>query len=153
MTGYFIRMKRDGQWQNLDVAELTDAELEQWPAATGVDGWKWAIGLARWIRDKAHARPHLPDQLAEIDLYAWVGEDEHGSDEIGLKQAIVPAGCIPIVATSRDKVDRAGIRAQMQAMVNEYGKTRYLVRYTGLEVVAVLKPSEKESPKDLSQGL
>jgi hypothetical protein len=35
MTGYFVRMKRDGEWQNLDVAELTDAELEQWRESSG----------------------------------------------------------------------------------------------------------------------
>jgi hypothetical protein len=38
MTGYFVRMKRDGEWQNLDVAELTDAELEQWRESSGPDG-------------------------------------------------------------------------------------------------------------------
>lgn len=59
--------------------------------------------------------------LPEMELYAWVGMDELGSGEIGIKSAIVPAGCIPIVATQREKIDTPRIRAQMDAMGKEYG--------------------------------
>jgi hypothetical protein len=57
MTGYHVRMKRDGEWQNLDVAELTDAELEDWERVQSGDGWPWAIALAKWIRDNVKTEP------------------------------------------------------------------------------------------------
>ena len=33
-----------------------------------------------------------------LTIYAWVGEDEYGSGRVGLKQGVVPAGIIPLVA-------------------------------------------------------
>lgn len=33
--------------------------------------------------------------------FAWVGEDELGSGEVGLKRGYVPAGLIPLVAIER----------------------------------------------------
>jgi hypothetical protein len=59
MTGYYIRIERDGEWQNLDVAELTDAELDFWQEQSPIAGWHWAKVLARWIRDnvKTERRP------------------------------------------------------------------------------------------------
>lgn len=44
--------------------------------------------------------------MENLKIYAWVGEDEFGSGEIGLKQAIVPAGVIPMVAIKQDKIDQ-----------------------------------------------
>ena len=40
----------------------------------------------------------MPERIEQVRLFAWLGEDEHGSEVIGLKQAL-PAGLIPIVAT------------------------------------------------------
>jgi hypothetical protein len=36
--------------------------------------------------------------LKDIELFVWLGEDEEGSGEIGLKQALVPARLIPMVS-------------------------------------------------------
>lgn len=50
VTGIYVRIQRDGRYQSLDVATLTDSELE----ALFVDPdvcRKFAIGLAAWIRD------------------------------------------------------------------------------------------------------
>ena len=69
------------------------------------------------------------DRLGAVELFAWVGEDELGSGIIGLKQARVPAGMIPIVATTREKVDQPYIREQLQTMVDQFGKTHFLVRF------------------------
>lgn len=38
-----------------------------------------------------------PEPVRKMVLYAWVGEDELGSGEVGLKQALVPAGFIALI--------------------------------------------------------
>jgi hypothetical protein len=76
----------------------------------------------------------LPERLRDVELFAWVGEDELGSGQIGIKQGLVPAGLIPIVATSR-KVARPDIAAQMHGQAQTSGKRIYLVRFTATEVV------------------
>lgn len=75
------------------------------------------------------------------DLFAYVGEDEMGSGEVGLKAGVVPAGVIPLVATRRGKIDRADIRAQLQAQVDEYGKPIRLVRYAPVEELFEIQPN------------
>ena len=35
---------------------------------------------------------NTPKEVQEMVLHAWVGEDELGSGEFGIKQGIVPAG-------------------------------------------------------------
>jgi len=44
-----------------------------------------------------------PDNIKEIVLYAWLGEDEIGSGEVGIKAAMCPAGCVPLVAIKSRK--------------------------------------------------
>lgn len=61
-------------------------------------------------------------------LFAWVGEDEHGSGVAGLKQGHVPAGMVPLVATSLDKVQK--LKPQMEAQAKRFGKRIRLVQYT-----------------------
>jgi hypothetical protein len=51
-----------------------------------------------------------PANVKEIMLYAWLGEDEHGSGVVGIKQALVPAGYIPLVAKDEFKIDREYIQ-------------------------------------------
>jgi len=50
MTGFYVRIKRDEKWKPVEIDQMTDLELEIFfkdnPAST-----KWAIGLAKWIRD------------------------------------------------------------------------------------------------------
>ena len=75
-TGYLVRIHRGGAWLNLDVAELTDDELETWAARGMAErptmGWAWAKSLAAWVRDHvredgppvvevAHRDPHGPN--------------------------------------------------------------------------------------------
>jgi hypothetical protein len=73
-------------------------------------------------------------------LFAWIGEDEYGSGEIGLKQAVTGAGIVPLVATTREKVTRGGIVSQLQAQADRHNKTIRLVRYRYEETMVVLKP-------------
>ena len=64
MTGIMVRVERGGRWQDLELDELTDDESNAWAAErvwadpTPPAGWRWAIRLARWIRD--HARDREP---------------------------------------------------------------------------------------------
>jgi hypothetical protein len=74
------------------------------------------------------------DPLA-IELYAWVGEDELGSGEMGLKQGLVPAGMIPLVATKREKVDQSYIEKPLALQSQRWEKPIYLVRFTAVEIV------------------
>jgi len=71
--------------------------------------------------------------LQALELYAWVGEDEHGSGEIGIKQGHVPAGMIPLVAIDRSKVEK--LKPMLQRQTDGYGKRIYLVRFRYAEIV------------------
>ena len=71
--------------------------------------------------------------LAEIELYAWLGEDELGSGKIGLKQGIVPAGIIAMVSIERGKLEKYWPQAEAQA--GHYGKRIYFCRFQMVEVV------------------
>ncbi len=39
MTGAYIRVKRDGKWQNIEVEHLTDAEREEALKDKDLMGW------------------------------------------------------------------------------------------------------------------
>jgi hypothetical protein len=73
------------------------------------------------------------DKMMEIELFAVVGEDEFGSGQVGLKQAIAPAGIIPMVAIRRDKVEQ--FWNQYEAQAQKFGKRIYLVRFQAVEVL------------------
>lgn len=52
ITGYFVRVERDGKWQNSDIASMTDAELDAFLERQGVERHgMWVKALAGWIRD------------------------------------------------------------------------------------------------------
>jgi hypothetical protein len=59
VTNIYVRVQRQGSWQNLEIDQLTDDELgdffaEQTPHKCA----KWAATLAAWIRD--HVRESEP---------------------------------------------------------------------------------------------
>jgi hypothetical protein len=81
----------------------------------------------------------MPDQqLEEIELFGWLGEDEMGSGEIGLKQGLCAAGCVPLVAVKQHKMSK--FIEQMQQQVNTYGKPISFCRYKLVEVIDTLHP-------------
>lgn len=58
-TGYVVRICRDGKWQAVDVAEMTDAELEEFFDSAKLSGERlaaWVQALARWIREHVKSR-------------------------------------------------------------------------------------------------
>lgn len=77
-----------------------------------------------------------------LELFAWVGENEldPGDKKLGLKQAVVPAGTVPMVAVDRAKMEKYWPQAEAQAA--RYGKRIRLVRFVFAEV---LRETEKGS--------
>jgi len=54
-----------------------------------------------------------PENVKEVALYAWVGEDELGSGVVGLKQAWTRAGAVPLVAVDHAKMLNEVIQQQL----------------------------------------
>lgn len=77
-------------------------------------------------------------RILETQLFGFVGEDELGSGEVGIKKALCPAGYIPMVAIKREKMDDPVILAQLKLQNKRYGKTIYLVRYQAVEILKVI---------------
>jgi hypothetical protein len=104
------------------------------------------IGEARDTGETAQtAKPAPPaKEAAETSLYAWIGEDELGSGEIGIKQSQVPAGMIPMVAIKRQKMERHWPAAEQQAAT--YGKRIHLCRYAFAEVLKSTAHPKATSP-------
>lgn len=76
------------------------------------------------------------------ELVAWVGEDQFGSGEVGIKAAQVRAGIIPVVAISShlEKVTTEDLLSQFQYMADLWGKTIRLVRYVPVEELRKIEP-------------
>lgn len=49
MTGAYVRIEREGKWENIEIDQLTDEELDSF--LPDQDPVKWAKFLAGWIRD------------------------------------------------------------------------------------------------------
>lgn len=50
MTGIFVRIKRGEAYANVEIDQMTDEELAEFFRDLAHPE-KWAIGLAKWIRD------------------------------------------------------------------------------------------------------
>jgi hypothetical protein len=66
MTGYYVRVERAGRWQNLELDELTDAELEALHKPAHL-GWPFAVALAAWIRDNVREDLLSPAKGPEVE--------------------------------------------------------------------------------------
>lgn len=53
-TGAYVRIKRDGGFENVEIDQLTDIELAELSKEQPNRGWFWAIFLAKWIRDNVN---------------------------------------------------------------------------------------------------
>ena len=60
MTGAYVRIKREGKWDNIEIEYLTDEELEKF--LTEKDSKKWAIFLAKFIRDNVFEQVEETDE-------------------------------------------------------------------------------------------
>ena len=54
MTGFYVRVLRDGRWQSIEIDQLSDKELDEFISSKiegQEDGWSWVRALAIWVRD------------------------------------------------------------------------------------------------------
>jgi hypothetical protein len=79
------------------------------------------------------------DQMA---IYAWVGVDELGSGRVGLKQGVVPAGTIPLVAMSYHLDKLARLKPQMEAQARASGMKIRLCKFVMVEIAAETEAGE-----------
>ena len=54
MTGVYVKIERDGRWQNVEIDQLTDDEMVTLAKALPTKGWVFATFLAAWIRDNVN---------------------------------------------------------------------------------------------------
>lgn len=106
-------------------------------------GWEPPPGQIIWSNDWM-----TPENVKNLELYAWVGEDEFGSGEIGIKQALVPAGCIPLVAIKKDSMDSAYIIQQLQKQAGMYNKNIRLIKLSFVEELITIEAKKDEAEKD-----
>ena len=66
-------------------------------------------------------------------LYAWMGMDELGSGQVGIKQGIVPAGPFRWFPSTRPRSRNTSPNYRLKPCA--MGRKLYLVRYTVEEVV------------------
>ena len=79
-------------------------------------------------------------RLEDFVMYAWIGEDELGSGEVGIKQGVCPAGIIPMAMVHLSAADQDYIKDQLQWQANQYGKPITLVKLKVIEEVIRLEP-------------
>lgn len=79
-----------------------------------------------------------------LELFAWIGEDEFGSGRVGLKQARVPAGVIPLVVMDYDRAKIERLRSDLQKQADHYGTTIRFARFAFVDDVLTLKPRSGE---------
>lgn len=80
----------------------------------------------------------MPKKVEELELFAWVGEDELGSGEIGIKQGLCPAGLVPLVSVDKEKLVK--FASGLQQQVNNYGKPIRLCKFVFSETSIVINP-------------
>jgi hypothetical protein len=52
MTGFFVRVERDAQWETVEIDQLGEEELRRFLAGrTEAELVRWIVGLVGWIRD------------------------------------------------------------------------------------------------------
>lgn len=88
-------------------------------------------------------------RLKSLGLFAWVGEDEYGSGEIGLKQGITGAGTVPLVAVQREKIDRPDLREGLSRQSRAFTKPIYLARFAFAEILGLV--DEPSAAKDIAR--
>lgn len=71
---------------------------------------------------------------AKHTIYAWIGEDELGSGVVGLKQALTPAGMIPLAAMGHHLDRLTKLKPVMELQATACGKKIRLCKFEMVEV-------------------
>lgn len=89
-----------------------------------------------------------PGDEPTFECYAYIGLDELGSGEVGLKQALTAAGMIPLVAVKREKLERNAIIAQLQLQADRFNQRIRFVRLVQVEELFVIEPRGNRDPRE-----
>jgi hypothetical protein len=108
LTGFFLRIKRDGEYQNVEIDQMTEAELEDWAKQqrefNRSGGFRWAIGLATWIRlnvrESSTGPVAAPLPLAMLERL-WEAVKRY--DRIGFEGSEL----LEVMAEAREVIDAA----------------------------------------------
>ncbi len=88
----------------------------------------------------------MTQKLEDLELIAWVGEDDSDANTgvLGIKVGIVPAGAVPLAAISQheDRLTAPYLVGQMQHLANQTGKRRFLARFKFDRVEMVVDPPD-----------
>lgn len=95
-------------------------------------------GYLPGVRPAKPAHGHMSNP--NPDLFAWIGEDELGSGEVGLKQALMACGMTPLVTIHRETLERILLLAMLQQQADIGRKTIRFCRYVLVEEIIVLTP-------------
>jgi hypothetical protein len=68
MTNAPVRVQRNGEWENIDIDQLTDAELDAFAAGCEPMGWRWAKFLAKWSRENVKLARNAPASDSEREV-------------------------------------------------------------------------------------
>jgi hypothetical protein len=89
-------------------------------------------------------------EKGKTTVLAWVGEDELGSGQVGIKRVLmrIPGFQQPMYAAlaftadqgAKAKLTDADLRGALQAQADLGGKTLRLVRFEAVEVLEEIKP-------------
>lgn len=76
------------------------------------------------------------------DIYGWIGEDEQGSGQVGLKRALTPVGEVPLAAIANhlDRMTAKYLVAQLRRQADDSGMAIRLVRYVAVEEAMTIEP-------------
>ena len=134
VVGVFSRPER----AMAEIGKPEDWESETWAnddslRYKNVHGGYWTV--VPFVLNEGQTE----DPIAEV--YAYMGKDELGSGEIGLKQGLTPAGMIPLVSMHRAKLEHPNLLDQMRHQVDLSSQAIMLVRFLAVEVVRVIRPS------------
>ena len=72
-------------------------------------------------------------KLEDVILYAWVGEDEYGSGEIGIKKIITSKGYEALASTKKKSM--LTFKEPMKMQSEHYGKKIRLCKFIFREVI------------------
>ena len=77
MTGFIVRVQRNGREYWADIDELTDDELDQ-VEIPSADLGGWIVALAKWIRDHLNERPPRAKPALRLLSIAEARDDRDG---------------------------------------------------------------------------
>jgi hypothetical protein len=95
--------------------------------------------LGEWLPDGvdiASSGVEAPEEVAELELYAWVSQDGIGAVHVEVTET--PDGSSPLVFTSRELAET--LQEQMSSVATERNRSLYLVRLIIDEVLRDAKP-------------